>query len=68
MTTYAHLAYRDQLTKAVLEQKPAGVSTRRFAGTPEAGRPGRSVTPSAQFEIGDQPLSSSAGPARTRGR
>jgi putative transposase len=35
MTTYAHFADRDPLTKVVLEQMLAGVSTRRFARTRE---------------------------------
>ena len=35
MTTYAHFADRDLLTKVVLEQMLAGVSTRRFARTRE---------------------------------
>jgi transposase-like protein len=35
MTTYAHFADRDALTKVVLEQMLAGVSTRRFARTRE---------------------------------
>lgn len=35
MSTYAHFADRDPLTKVVLEQMLAGVSTRRFAGTRE---------------------------------
>jgi len=35
MTTYAHFADRDPLTKVVLEQMRAGVSTRRFARTRE---------------------------------
>jgi putative transposase len=35
MTTYAHFADRDPLTKVVLEQMLAGVSTRRFAWTRE---------------------------------
>jgi putative transposase len=35
MATYAHFADRDPLTKVVLEQMLAGVSTRRFARTRE---------------------------------
>ena len=35
MTTYAHFADRDPLTKVVLEQMLAGVSTRRFVRTRE---------------------------------
>jgi hypothetical protein len=35
MTTYAHFADRDPLTKVVLEQMLAGVSTRRFSRTRE---------------------------------
>ncbi|MDP9134007.1 MAG: transposase, partial [Actinomycetota bacterium] len=35
MTTYAHFADRDPLTKVVLEQMLAGVSTRRFGRTRE---------------------------------
>ncbi len=35
MSTYAHFADRDPLTKVVLEQLLAGVSTRRFARTRE---------------------------------
>jgi putative transposase len=35
MTTYAHFADRDPLTKVVMEQMLAGVSTRRFARTRE---------------------------------
>ena len=35
MTSYAHFAERDPLTKVVLEQMLAGVSTRRFARTRE---------------------------------
>ena len=35
LTTYAHFADRDPLTKVVLEQMLAGVSTRRFARTRE---------------------------------
>src|SRR3954469_15044838 len=35
MSTYAHFADRDPLTKVVLEQMLAGVSTRRFARTRE---------------------------------
>jgi putative transposase len=35
MTTYQHFADRDPLTKVVLEQMLAGVSTRRFARTRE---------------------------------
>ncbi len=35
MTTYAHFADRDPLTKVVVEQMLAGVSTRRFARTRE---------------------------------
>ncbi len=35
LATYAHFAERDPLTKVVLEQMLAGVSTRRFARTRE---------------------------------
>ena len=35
MTTYAHFADRDPLTKVVMEQMLAGVSTRRYARTRE---------------------------------
>ena len=35
MSTYAHFAERDPLTKVVLEQMLAGVSTRRFPRTRE---------------------------------
>src|SRR3954447_14132528 len=35
LKTYAHFADRDPLTRVVLEQMLAGVSTRRFAGTRE---------------------------------
>src|SRR5215217_2396829 len=35
LATYAHFADRDPLTKVVLEQMLAGVSTRRFARTRE---------------------------------
>ena len=35
LATYAHFADRDPLTRVVLEQMLAGVSTRRFARTRE---------------------------------
>jgi len=53
MMTYAHFADRDPLTRIVLEQMLAGVSTRRFARTCElvgqevldAERPSQGISP-----------------------
>ena len=59
LATYAHFADRDPLTRVVLEQMLAGVSTRRFARTREpvgreivnAGRES-SGAPSSSFDAG----------------
>jgi putative transposase len=67
MSTYAHFADRDPLTKVVLEQMLAGVSTRRFARTREpVGQAVIDAERSASSRRSAE--SSSAGPASTCGR
>ena len=64
MITYAHFADRDPLTKVVMEQMLAGVSTRRFARTREPSA-SRSSTLSVRRASRPSAASSSAGPAST---
>ncbi len=63
LATYAHFADRDPLSRVVLEQMLAGVSTRRFARTREPAR--TSSRPSARHRSRRCRASSLAAPAST---
>ena len=53
LATYAHFADRDPLTRVVLEQMLAGVSTRRFARTREPVGEERARCGALDLEVGD---------------
>ncbi len=53
--TYQHFADRDPLTRVVLEQMLAGVSTRAFAAHPRAGRCRDRGRGALDVEVGGQP-------------
>ena len=53
LATYAHFADRDPLTRVVLEQMLAGVSTRRFARTREPVGEDAARCGALDLEVGD---------------
>ena len=68
LATYAHFADRDPLTRVVLEQMLAGVSTRRFARTREPVGEDVLDAGALDLEVGGQRASSSGAPASTSTR